>query len=190
MITSNFRRWGRYALVAATVCAVSVICSSDVSARKWKATKQQQALDYLQIDYHSSDREFIIVQWLAPAMIENNLQTKTIREMLDLYVVVLVAHMKISSLGQVESVSPTGISAETADKKIHQPVAEGDLPPALSGYMHAYKKVMEGGLGPAGKGAVVMAFGKTGAKGCSQGALWIRYAGERFEYKTPVPGCE
>ena len=25
---------------------------------------------------------------------------------------------------------------------------------------------------------------------CEKGVVWVHYAGERYEYETPIPGCE
>lgn len=160
------------------------------AARQWKPTKTKKALEYLQIQYHLPGNEFVFIQWIAPAMVDDTPQNAPARELLSKYVMISVAHARVNSLGQWEHTDPSGVAIETKGTKIQKPLSNSELPPTVSGFLTVYSKIIANGMGPLGKHMMTMVFENPGIGDCREGVFWVRYVGERFEYKTPIPGCD
>ncbi len=163
---------------------------SGVAARQWKPEKTKQAIDYLSIQYYMPGNEFVIIQWMAPTMLEDTPEQKKSREILAKYVMIFVAHARITSLGNWEYTDPSGVVIETGDNKIQQPISDNDLPPVVSGFISMFSQIFAKGMGQMGQHAVMKVFDKHGISDCQKGAFWVHYVGERFEYQTPIPGCD
>ena len=180
----------RRSLIFAVAVGVLLGHPLESAARQWKASKARQALEYVQIQYHKPGNEFVFVQWMAPTAVESTPQNATAREILTTYVLISVAHAHINNLGQWNYTDPTDVVIETGNSKTHRPVSPTTLPPAVSGFLTAYSRIIADGIGRLGKNMVTLVFANTGISDCREGVFWVRYAGERFEYKTPIPGCD
>ena len=180
----------KQSLVIAIITGLLFSGLSGAAARKWKPGKTQQAIDYLSIQYLMPGNEFVIIQWMAPTMLADTPENKISRDMLSKYVMILVAHARVTSLGQWEHTDPSGVVIETGDNKIQQPISDNNLPPVVSGYISTFSQIIAKGMGKLGERAVVMTFDKHGINDCQKGAFWVHYVGERFEYQTPIPGCD
>ncbi len=180
----------KHTLAIAIIAGLLFSGLSGAAARQWKPDKTKQALDYLQIQYHMPGNEFVLIQWMAPTMYEDTPENNISREMVAKYVMILVSHARITSLGQWEYTDPSGVVIEADDNKIQQPISDNDLPPAVSGFVSVVSQIIAKGMGPLGEHAVMKVFDKHGISDCQKGTFWVHYAGERFEYQTPIPGCD
>lgn len=166
---------------------ISGIFAAD--ARQWKPSTTQMASDYLTIEHQKSENEFVLVMWMAPAMLGNTPEVKQAREFLSTYPMFLVAHAEITPLGEWKFIDPVDVVVETVDGEVRKPISSADLPPLLNTMQQYLSQILAQGMGQLGQNATSYVFAGQGINECKEGAIWLRYAGERYEYKTPVPGC-
>ena len=159
-------------------------------ARQWKPTKTSQAQEYLKIEHQKSENELVLVMWIAPSFIENIPEYEVAREALSEYVMILLAHAHISSLGQWSFTEPKDVVIESGDNDIRQTVPEGRLPPLVSATTEMLSKVLGQGLGALGQNSVTYVFPGFRIHDCQEGVLWVIYDSERYEFITPIPGCD
>lgn len=77
---------------------------------------------------------------------------------------------------------------ETSDGR-RAPLGDDSLTPGGIGLLAGLKAAMSQGLGELGEGLHWFVYDADGIDSCEDGILWLAYGGERYEYRTPIPGC-
>jgi hypothetical protein len=174
------------ALGLIAVISLSPVDTGD--ARQWSLSRTAQALDYTQILDDRAEDETVVVQWVTPEVWEQ-LDAAAERMLRD-YAVVSVVHYKVSSLGEIESYVPNGVRILESDGvTARTALDEANLPPALQGFLVAYSGMAKRGYGNIGSGFAIFVFDSVGIHSCKPGAFWVEYAGVKYDYRTPIPGC-
>jgi hypothetical protein len=171
------------------VCLVFVVCTAflgPASARPWRSSPKDRAIDYSQILDDRGKGEIVMIWWLVPPIIENYPDG---RALVDKYVLVglIHAHAKADSTFDFDSVDH--LVAADADGKPLKLLNEDEMPPTVAGALSALKSVFVHALGPMGKGTHWFAFEGGKVHACGKGRLTIPFAGETYFYDTPIPGC-
>ena len=157
-------------------------------ARPWKPKPQQLITEYGRIMVHRAEREMVMIQWTVA---EGQMVTNpTAQKLLHDYMVISIAHMRLSHLGEMQGQIPTGVRVQTADGKEREPIDPANLPPAAVGFFSAVQSGLARGLGRVGQDVKLFAFDGMGIAACEEGKVWVLYAGERYFYETPFPGCD
>jgi hypothetical protein len=95
----------------------------------------------------------------------------------------------MTPFGEMKTVTPEGVRVQTADGKIRERIDRAELPPSVITFITAIRTTLASGMGPIGKGIDMFVFDGTGIDSCKQGKVWVLYAGERYLYEMPFPGC-
>lgn len=176
--------------VGAVVLLLFFSAFERADARNWKPTASSRAMDYVQITDNRSENELVMIWWIASeAFIVGQDLDQATANLLREYVIVAVVHMDISPVGQFTFRSPTGVLVKTSADWERQPIAEESFPPLLVGFLSILKSMLAQGLGPLGEGIRWFVFDGKGIESCGNGLFWVSYAGEQYDYKTPIPGC-
>ena len=175
---------------AVLVLTLATVFSDAVDARQWRMTPAAQARDYTQIVDHRSKGELVMIWWVAPELVDaHSPVSEQARSILREYMVVALAHARISPTGRFTYERPAGVLIQTGDGKARQPLRDGALPPAVTGIIATLQATFSQALGAFGQGTEWYVFEGKGIESCQRGAFWIYYAGEQYGYATPIPGC-
>jgi len=158
-------------------------------ARPWKPTAEALALDYAQIIDQRSPNEMVLVMWLAPEIVADDEESDLARQILADYLVVAVVHGDISDLGQITFRKVASLDARTFGNTSLAPLDTGGLPPAVTGVISIMQGMFTQALGAMGQGTNWFVFDGSPVTSCGTGGFSIPYAGEVYEYATPIPGC-
>lgn len=154
------------------------------SARLWKPTPAQLALDYLTISHNKGPEGRVVIGWMASPSITSPI----IKPLLDKYVVISVLHTRQLP----EGVTYDDVQGVQVTDGTGQPLKEvpGDaVPPALVGITASASASIR--QTTQGKGKIYWGIYEAGAiNACRPGKLQIAYDGETYSYDTPLPGCD
>jgi len=163
---------------------------SPALSRTWSPTPINLAQDYAIISDNRGSGDIVMVIWLAPPILPNDPTTKAARDMLDKYVVIGVAHAHIGADGTA-----------TFDQIATLDVADGSgaplnllntstMPPNVVGALAALQSAFGRSIGAFGQGVHWFAFDSGSAHACAKGGLAVSFAGVKYTYDTPMPGCQ
>ena len=175
--------------LALAFAVLSFGLSSPSEARPWKPTPLEQAQDYLQIEHSLSDREQVILMWLAPQFFGQEQMDEATLKVFEDYALFAVIHFAVDDLGQFQVVEPTGVTLELPEGLPLTPLPDSEIPPFVSSLLHFIETSLAGGFGPIGQGMQTFVYDGANVNACGEGKLWVRYLEERYEYEMPVPGC-
>ncbi len=171
------------------LAAILSTASLTAMARQWKATPTALAQDYAQIIDSRSEREIVLILWLTPQIVEDTPANAAARDVLSSYVVVGVIHADMSPVGRFEFRTPEGVALRTAGGAKRKPLDQSAIAPMAVGIVAGMQSVFSQALGPMGKGTHWLTFDAEEIRSCEEGVFWIDYAGEQYDYRTPIPGC-
>lgn len=177
-------------IAVAAVAATAVAAAQSADARQWNATPAALAQDYAQIIDTRSDREIVLVLWIAPQILPDNPENQAARDILARYLLVATVHADVSTVGTMSFRPPAEIVLHTDSGDERAPLDDGAIPPAAFGMMTAMQRVFTQSLGNMGAGTHWVTFDGAGVDGCGPGVFWIEFAGEKYDYQTPIPGCQ
>jgi hypothetical protein len=168
-----------------TIPAILVLCIAAIAplqARPWNPTPQQLAADYSSINHSKGAAGNVSVRWIAsPAF------TGTLPMVLDKYVVVTVMHSTLSPLGIVyEDVG--GVQVTDLGGQALKEVTRDDIIPTLVSYLAGLEATTRQATGGKAK-LKALVFESGSVRACDKGGLAVTYAGERYTFETPMPGC-
>lgn len=176
-------------VIAATLTIVLGLAAGSVAARQWRATPSALATDYAQIIDQRSGNEIALVIWLPPEMIEDTAQNQAGREALAAYVIIGVVHARISSQAVFTFSPPSKVLISVGNGAPRRALEGNAIAPVTVGILTAMQSAMANALGPMGEGITWYAFDATDISSCGNGEFWVSFAGEDYNYETPIPGC-
>ena len=177
-------------IMALSVFLILLGLCSRADARKWRVRPHDLAADYSQIIDQRGGGEVVVVYWIAPETIDPGMrQAETLKAMLKEHIVVAVAHGTAGQGGRLNFETPQGVTIEDENKKQREPLAKENWPPLVSAYTAVMQKFLSQTTGQLGSGLHWFVFNGEGIESCGKGRFWITYAGERYNYDTPIPGC-
>ena len=106
------------------------------------------------------------------------------------YMLIAIVHFSISNLGVWTFEDPADLTVELVNSVSLTSLPQESLPPVVSIVIDLLKKVIASGIGKMGEGVKFIVFDGTQFDRCAEGVLWVNYLRERYEYQTPLPGCE
>lgn len=176
--------------VALSISMIVFGLGSTADARKWRVRPHDLAADYSQIIDQRGGGEVVVVYWIAPETIDPGMQqAELLQAMLKEHVIVALAHGTAGQGGQLSFRAPEGVMIEDGNKKPREPLAKADWPPLVSAYTVVMQKFLSQTTGQLGSGFHWFVFEGKGIESCGKGRFIINYAGERYNYDTPIPGC-
>jgi hypothetical protein len=179
MVNFRYLEFRRFLLAA-----IAMLCAAlPTESRTWSHNPIALAQDYLFIIDNRANRETVMIFWLAPALVPNP------SSLFKKYVIIGVAHFTGSSDGMFNFEQVATPVAEDGNGQPLNYVDEDAQPPSVVGALAAVQSVFTRGLGAIGKGVHWFAFDSGAVNACEKGALFVEFAGEKYSYITPIPGC-
>ena len=157
-------------------------------ARDWKPTPQAIINDYSIITHQRSPLEYVMLGW-SVAEKELNPSPQTV-QLLSKYMIIGIVHMTVTQLGEMRFQTPVNVRVQLEGRKVREPIDRANLPPAAIGFLSMFETALSKGLGPLGQGIHSFVFDSTDIAACGEGKVWVYYAGERYLYELPFPGCD
>jgi len=166
-----------------------LVLSGAADARRWNANPTDLAMEYTQIIDQRSQNEIVVLMWFAPEMVEDSAENKTMQAILREYTVIAAVQTVISPLGKFTFSNTEEVILLTGDNRELKSIPEDDRPPVVAGAVNIMGSIMAQGLGAMGEGMTWYVFADSGVDSCGGGEFWILFAGEKYDYQTPIPGC-
>jgi hypothetical protein len=163
---------------------VLLATAAPASARLWKPTLQQQAVDYLTIT-HNRGSDTVVMVWMASPLVA----APTIKPVLDKYIVLSIAHTRRGTDGVIVWEDVQGVRLSDGAGQDLKEVPSDQVPPMLVGMIASSEATLR--QTSQGKSKVYWSVWEAGAvNACQRGKLVVNYAGESYSYDTPVPACQ
>ncbi len=178
-----------HAIASAVLVMVLGLAAGPAAARQWQATPTALATEYIGIIDQRSANEIVIVMWMAPEIVEDTAENAAARKILSDYVVIGVVRATISNQGVFTYAPPSEVLVSVQGGAARGPLADDAMAPVTVAVLAAMQSMMEQALGPMGEGMQWFAFDGDGIESCGKGEFWVAYAGENYNYETPIPGC-
>jgi hypothetical protein len=168
----------------AFVMPLLAVIAPPASARPWKPTLQQQAVDYLTIT-HNRGTDNVVMVWMASPLVA----APTVKPILDKYIVLSVVHTRRGADGVTIWDDVQGVRPSDGAGQDLKEVSSDQIPPILVGMIASSNATMQ--QTTQGKSKVYWSVWEAGAvNACQRGKLVVNYAGESYSYDTPVPACQ
>jgi hypothetical protein len=171
----------------AALAGALLMLSLPAAARPWNPSGHVLAQDYSVITDNRPGHDMAMVFWTTWPMVDNAPQT--IRDLLDKYVVLGVAHGQLDVGGKMIFDREEGAQAAGPDGVALKPVDEANYPPTVAGTIAILGGTMRQGMGAMGQGIKFLVFESGDVRACEKGRLSVTYAGQTYTYDTPIPGC-
>jgi hypothetical protein len=169
-----------------SVTILGVLFSS-ASSRPWKATPNQIAAEYAQINDQRKSTDLVIIKWLASPTVRSGASLAAI---LEKYIVISVVHVHSDQpLGAISFDNVDTLEVRDGSGKPLAFVPRNELPPAAIEHLSALEVALRQSLGRFGDGIRFFAFDAGAVRVCEKGGISIPLAGETCTWETPFPGC-
>ena len=176
---------GRQTFWIFSFLAVLLATIAPAQCRQWAHNPTDLASDYLTINDNRGGGEIVLIMWLAaPRFAKGPTQ-----DMLNKYVMIGVAHAHTSKEGTMSFDRTATLDAANAEGNKLTLLDASTMPPTVVGAMATMQSVFGRALGQFGQGVQWFAFDGSKMQACTKGQLSIPYAGEKYTFDTPVPGC-
>jgi hypothetical protein len=177
-------------MILASVWLLVIAMADAGEARKWRVKPNDLAADYAQIIDQRPGSEVVVVYWIAPETMNPDMPNiDAIKAMLKEHMLVAIAHGSATATGRMDFRVPQNPALESIDGKQRQPVEKPNWPSAVAAFSTLLQSFLAQSLGQLGEGFHWFVFDATGIDSCAKGRIWLQYAGERYSYDTPIPGC-
>jgi hypothetical protein len=180
----------KYLILAFAILTGHWSLGSATWARQWNPSLLDSAQEYLRIEHNLSDQEAIFVIWFAPEHFPEKDENRVVREMAQEFMIIGIVHFSISDLGVWTFENPEEVTVELANAEFLAPLSQESLPPVVTYITELLGEITASGMGRLGEGFKYFIFDGTQLDRCVEGRLWVNYLRERYEYQTPLPGCD
>jgi len=133
--------------------------------------------------------DIVMVMWLAPPIAEKGPTTQVARDLLDKCVVIGVVHAHVANDGNFAFDQVTDIQAADGRDQPLNSLNVNTMPPSVVGVLAAVQSLFARSMGALGQGIHWFAFDSGSVNACTKGGLAVSFAGEKYTYDTPFPGC-
>lgn len=176
--------------VAIGLAALIAFGAQSAHTRMWKPDATALAQDYLIIeDSRNNGEDIIMLMWFAPEMAGEEGKDPFIRDILSDTIIIGTVYGKMNSQGMIEHADVKApVASLESGNMLHQ-VSENDLKPGSATALFTMKQIWSQNLGAMGQGMKWYSFSGAKVDSCKEDTLWIEFAGEKYDFKTPLPGC-
>jgi hypothetical protein len=182
----------RLAIKLVSIVALALIFSGlgqEAAARSWRSTPEDQAREYLMINDQRSASEMVMLIWMAPALIPAAPANKDARDIMAKYGAFGVVHANMDQAGNFKFTEDEDIKIRVSGATTRTAMAPTEIPPVVGGIVEALGAMFKQALGPLGKALRWHVFDTADLDSCDNGQLAVFFAGEKYTYDTPLPGC-
>lgn len=161
-----------------------VVAAAPAAARLWKPTPAQVAADYATINHNKGTEGRVIVSWMASPL----MTVPTMKQLLDRYVVISIAHTRTGLGGTLTWDDIEGVQVTDGSGQALKELIGDAIPPTLVGLTAGIDAGMRQSTQNKGKARWgIYEAGPVNA--CQPGKLVVTYDGESYSFDTPMPGC-
>ena len=168
----------------------SLIISPSLNAREWKPAAIDAARDYLKIEHKLENGQIIVLFWIAPQYLEPRSASHTVRLALLDHIMIAVMHFSFDAAEQVVPQPHSEFAVEARSLGAVQKVGVNDLPTELTSFADSFRKIVTGGDPTLGQAVNIQFYDGSKINYCGQDVLYVNYLEEKYDFKTPLPGCE
>ncbi|THD42290.1 MAG: hypothetical protein E7774_16165 [Bradyrhizobium sp.] len=182
---------GLGAAALSIVCASAIVLGSAVpgEARNWSKNPANLANDYLGVYDDRGGGDHVIMIWAASPLLPRDQQTPAAMELLDKYVIIGAAHGHFSKLATASFDPPSKIDVFDQNGQPLVALTESTMPPIMLGLLTILQSALSRAMGPMGQGIHWSVFEAGDVRACTKGGISVQFAGTKYTYDTPVPGC-
>ena len=128
--------------------------------------------------------------WFDPTMVDPRTPGfEQLAAILNEYVLVGIAHIKVNALGTFDNVQTTEPVTTDQAGSVLEPIDASSLPPTAIGVLTSIQAGMQQNIGAFGQAIRWRIYNGTEIQACGNNGLTIAYAGETYDYTAPIPGC-
>jgi hypothetical protein len=167
---------------------VFVTATLPANSRDWSPNPASLAREYLIINHNRGKGEMAMVMWLAPPMVEGE-SSQMARDLLESTILIGVVHARIAKDGTVSFERTNTLEVRDASGNGLTAFDTNTMPPAIVGTVSVLQSVFGRSFGQFGQGMQWFAFNSGAVHACGKSGLSVQYAGEKYTYVTPIPGC-
>lgn len=182
--SKSTRHWQTLCLSASLI---SIAFVTIAESRPWKPTDSMLAQDYANIVDQRGKGDLVMLMWMVPESLPE--QQAVAREILSRYVVLGAVHAHVDATGTFSFDDIDSLQISDSNGRALVALDNTSMPPAISGTLVTMQAILGQAAGPFGKGIHWFAYKGDGVSSCKKGVLSIQFAGEKYTYETPIPGC-
>lgn len=167
---------------ALALVLVPLILAAPASARLWKPTLQQQAVDYLTITHNKGDGNVVLV-WMASPLVAG-----AAKPVMEKYIVISLVRTRRGPDGAQVWDDVQGVQVSDGAGNALKEVPSEQIPPLLVGMIATSEATIR--QTSMGKSKVYWGVYEAGTvNACQRGKLNVSFEGETYYFDTPVPSC-
>ncbi len=183
---------GRKILRCFLVClglAGAASATVPAQARQWNPDAHAASLDYTQIVHAKPNGEVVFLWWVVPETFQNDPNSQVIRDVLQRYVMVGIAHGHAGAGGSMSFDTIADLRVTDATGRSLSPLPANATPAEVAQATSTLQMLARQSLGPLGQGVRWFVFDGSTIHDCAPGKMSVPFAGETYTYDTPIPGC-
>jgi hypothetical protein len=164
--------------------------SNGAHARTWIRENggQAAAQDYLMITDQRPDGQFVLLMWLAPPMLSPN--QADVRDVMSKYIVFMVMAGNMDEKTGIFTGSPAEAPVLLSKGVTElRRLPDEKIPPMVLAAITGGKAMFSQSMGSVGQSSNWYVFEPGDVDACKPGELSVKFKGELYNYRTPVPGC-
>ena len=174
----------QFGKIAAGLSFLSLLTSVPANARLWNPTPQQLAQDYSTITHNKGGTAGrVVIQWIAAPAFTGNMQA-----LLERHIVLVMTHSTVTPGGTQQFEEVGGVQVTDAAGQALTEIPRNEVPPVLIGFLAS----LDANLSQSTQGRArnkILLFQPVSVRACEKGGLALLYAGEKYTFETPMPGC-
>jgi hypothetical protein len=166
-----------------------LVAAIPANSRLWSRDPASLAQDYAVISDDRGGGDAVLVVWLSAPMLPEGTGSSSEREVLDRYVVIGLIHGHAGP-GTAITFDPA-VAPEVSDRNGQRLklIGNDDMPSALVATLTRMQTGFAQNFGALGQGTHWFVFEDNTVHACGKGGMEVQFAGERYTYDTPIPGC-
>ena len=167
----------------------TILSANVTAARQWKPAPLDAAQDYLKIEHALPGGQRVMIFWIAPQFVKGASANPRLFKLLDDNMVVAMLHFKFGQSGDMKHYNTDSVAVEVKGQGQLSLLSKNSYSSDLTQFTSAFKQLLAKSLGQLGKGLQLRVYDASAVGTCDQGTVWVNYLDEKYEYKTPLPGC-
>ncbi len=162
---------------------------ANLQAREWKPLPHAAAREYGILKHERSPVDQVIIYWMPDLSIPKSPEGEVARDLLSDYILIGTVRVQVDSQARmnVKEEQPPVVTLLNGEPV--KQFSQHEFSPALTGLVTVLSRSISQGMGVIGQGIQWFVFDGAKINSCETGGFIIKFAGEAYDYQTPIPGC-
>jgi hypothetical protein len=165
------------------------VAATPANSRIWSRNPASLAQDYAIITDDRGGGDAVLVAWLSAPMMSEGSGSSSEREVLDKYVVIGLIHGHTGPGAAITFDPAVAPEVSDASGQALKLIGSDNMPSALVATLTRMQTGFAQNFGALGQGTHWFVFEGSTVHACGKGGMAVQFAGERYTYDTPIPGC-